>query len=161
MPAHTHSACLAWPHWSLPPFFLYAWQCKGIHLLLVFPVLRCVFESPGQWRDTEVFLTLHFKQHWLSLLSVYQHNAAHWDERQHPLLQGVGLSFHSLCGALCCRGRWHPAVGLALIIHGGESVAALCRLLWSAASVQSPGSNVLFMGNNQDLTSERVLKWYL
>lgn len=67
--------------------------------------------------------------------------------------------FHSLCGVLCCYGHWHPAA--ALITHGWESVTALCRLLWSAASTQKPGYNVLFMRNNQDLTCERVLKWYL
>lgn len=107
------------------------------------------------------------KRHWLHLLSIYQHNAAYWDKWQHYCcsewgLLGPGLSaFHSPCGVLCYYGRWHPAAGLALITHGWESVTALCRVLWSAASMQSSGYNVLFMGNNQDLTSERVLKWYL
>lgn len=114
------------------------------------------------------------EQHSFSLLSIYQHNAARWDKWRQLLQYRMGsfgawiinifirpFHFLFLCGVLCCCGRWHPAVGRALITHARESVTALCRWLWSAASTQSPGYNVLFMGNNQDLTSERVLKWYL
>ena len=134
------------------------------------------FGCPSQQRDMRARLTLWptwgLERRSLSLLSVYQHNAAHWDKWRQLLQYRMGSfgawiinifmrPFHSLCGALCCYGRWHPAVGKALITHGWESVTALCWLLWSAASTQSPGYNVLFMGNNQDLTSERVLKWYL
>lgn len=160
-------------------------NAKRPHLLLtLWPVLcLCMFVcavllfgSPSQLRDIQACLTLWpawgLKRHSFSLLSVYQHNAAHWDKWRQPLQYRMGSfgawiinifmrPFHSLCGVLCCYGRWHPAVGRALITHGWESVTALCQLLWSAASTQSPGYNVLFMGNNQDLTSERVLKWYL
>lgn len=113
--------------------------------------------------------TWSLKRYSFSLLWVYQHNAAHWDKWRQLLQYWMGSfgawiiniftkPFHSLYGVLSCYGRWHPAVGRAL---GWESVTALCQLLWSAASTQSPGYNVLFMANNQDLTSKGVLKWYL
>lgn len=156
------------PHFLLtrwPVLYLCMFVCAVLH-----------FGSPSQRRDIQACRTLWptwgLKRHSFSLLSVYQHNAAHWDKWRRPLQYRMGSfgawiinifmrPFHSLCGVLYCYGRWHPAVGRALITRGWESVTALCRLLWSAASMQSPGYNVLFMGNNQDLTSERVLKWYL
>lgn len=158
---------------------------KGPHVFLFNTVTNPVFASvcvchTAFWKfkpsrsGTQARLTLWptwgLKRRSFSLLSVYQHNAAHRDKWRQLLWYRMGSfgawiinifmrPFHSLCGALCCYGHWQPAA--ALITQGGESVTALCRLLWSAASMQNPGHNVLFMRNNQDLTSERVLKWYL
>lgn len=134
------------------------------------------FESLSQLRDIQARLTLWPME---TLSSIHSFCCWFINPMQHSRINGDNYSsikwgsygawiinicmspFHFLCGALCCYGRRRSAAGQALITHSWESATALLRLLWSAASTQRPDHDVLFMGNNQDLTSERVLKWYL
>jgi len=137
-------------------------------------VLSVILGAIGRMHSTSIAYTVARMRPWSSIYSLCCRfidtmqrtgiNDDNYPSSEWGLL-GPGLSkhfmrpFHSLCGVFCRCGRWHPE--RALITHGWESVTALCWLLWSAASTQSPGYNVLFMSNNQDLTSERVLKWNL
>lgn len=114
-----------------------AWECKRPSLLsfngvagvcVCLHVLRCI---SGGTRNRARHCSPHEALSGVRplCLSVYQHNAARWDKWRQVLQYRVGSfgawiinifmrAFHSLCGALCCYGRWHPAVGRALITHG-------------------------------------------
>lgn len=107
-----------------------------------------------------------------SLLSVYQHNAAHRDKWRRLLWYRTGV-FRGLDYQHFYEAFSFPLWCIVLVMATGTQQQlsqphtvenqwlALCRSLWSTASTQDPGHNVLFMRNNQDFTSERVLKWYL
>lgn len=80
-------------------------NAKGPHLFLLtqWPLLylclfMCtilLFGSWSQWRHIQACLTLRptwgLKQHSFSLLSVYQHNAAHWDKWRQLLQDRKGV----------------------------------------------------------------------
>lgn len=101
-----HSFCFLFLMFLMLFFRMYMHEnAKGPHLFLLtqWPLLylclfMCtilLFGSWSQWRHIQACLTLRptwgLKQHSFSLLSVYQHNAAHWDKWRQLLQYRKGV----------------------------------------------------------------------